>query len=103
VHNTGWLPTYVTKRALEAKVVRGVVVQIDLPEGAVLKTGERREVCAQLEGRAYKPSAPTPFQADATDERLVLEWVVHAPGGGTVALSATHARAGVVRAEVVLG
>ena len=25
VHNTGWLPTYVTKRALERKAVRGVV------------------------------------------------------------------------------
>ena len=32
VANSGWLPAYVTKRALERKTVRGVMFEIHLPE-----------------------------------------------------------------------
>jgi hypothetical protein len=53
-----------------------------------------------LEGRAYKPSF---LEAeDATDDRGKVEWVVHAPDGGTVKLIARHERAGVAAAEVEL-
>jgi murein tripeptide amidase MpaA len=103
VHNTGWLPTYVTKRAMEKKLVRGVVCEIELPEGASLEAGEPREDLGQLEGRAYKPSAPGGFNpGDPTDDRAKVEWVVRAPEGGTVTLTARHDRAGVVVAEVEL-
>jgi hypothetical protein len=101
VHNTGWLPTYVTKKALEKKLVRGVVCEIELPDGATLKTGKLREELSQLEGRAYK--APFPGgDYDATEDRAKVEWVVHAPGGGTVKVTARHERAGVVTMEVKL-
>ena len=101
VHNTGWLPTYVTKKALEKKVVRGVVAEIELPEGATVETGKPREELDQLEGRAYKPSAPDPD--DATDDRAKVAWVVRSPQGGTVKVTARHQRAGVVVAELQLG
>jgi murein tripeptide amidase MpaA len=100
VQNTGWLPTYITKKALEKKLVRGVVAEIELPEGATLRTGKPREELGQLEGRAYKPSAVTFWSADPTDDRAKVEWVVHAPQGGTVRLIVRHERAGVVRAEL---
>ncbi|MDP9383602.1 MAG: M14 family metallopeptidase [Chloroflexota bacterium] len=103
VLNSGWLPTYVTKKAAEKKVVRNVVCEIELPEGATLETGDRREECGQLEGRAYKPSASSVWGADPTDDRLKMEWVVRAPSGGTVKLCARHDRGGTVRAEVELG
>lgn len=103
VHNTGWLPTYVTKKAMERKVVRDVVCEIELPEGADLVTGEVREEVGQLEGRAYKPSAPSVWDADPTDDRAKVEWVIRAPSGGTVKLLARHERAGAARAEVQLG
>jgi murein tripeptide amidase MpaA len=97
VHNTGWLPTYVTKKAMENKVVRGIVCEIDLPEGAILETGREREVLGQLEGRAYKPSAHfSYYPSDVTADRAKLEWVVRAPGGGRVTLTARHERAGTV-------
>ncbi|MCP4592138.1 MAG: carboxypeptidase, partial [bacterium] len=101
VHNTGWLPTYVTKKAVEKKLTRGVVCEIELPEGATLETGKPREELCQLEGRAYKPSAPD--AEDATDDRVKVEWVVRSPQGGAVKLTARHDRAGVVTAEVELG
>lgn len=100
VQNSGWLPTYVTKRGLEKKVVRGVVCEIELPEGATLEAGKPREELGELEGRAYKPSAP--FAEDATEDRAKVEWVVRCDRGGTVRLTARHERAGRVVAEVEL-
>ncbi|MGQ9887870.1 MAG: M14 family metallopeptidase [Aggregatilineales bacterium] len=105
VHNTGWLPSYVSKKALERKAVRGVICEIALPEGASLKTGKPREDIGQLEGRAYVGASAAPWAAinsAPTADRAKVEWVVHAPRGGTVALTARHARAGVVYAEVKL-
>lgn len=103
VQNTGWLPTYISKKGLEKKVVRGVVCEIELPEGATLQMGKLREELSQLEGRAYKPAAPSAWAADPTDDRAKVEWVVHAPSGGAVKLVAKHERAGVVRTELTLG
>ena len=100
VQNSGWLPSYVTKKATEKKLVRGVVCEIGLPEGATLETGKPREELGQLEGRAYKPAAPD--ASDATEDRAKVEWVVHAPDGGTVKLTAHHERAGAVIAKVAL-
>ncbi len=104
VHNTGWLPTYVTKKALEKKAVRGVVCEIGLPEGASLEAGKPREEVGQLEGRAYKPSvAFLYYPSDVTKEdRAKVEWVVRAPQGGVVTLTARHERAGRVVQEVAL-
>ena len=102
VENTGWLPTYVTKKGLEKKVTRGMVVEIELPEGATLESGQAREVGEQLEGRAYK-SASSISPGDATSDRLKAEWIVCAPQGGMARLVARHDRAGTVRAEVELG
>ena len=42
VQNTGWLPSYVSKRALERKVVRGVIAEIALPAGATLLPRQAR-------------------------------------------------------------
>jgi murein tripeptide amidase MpaA len=102
VENTGWLPSYVTKKALEKKLCRGVICEIELPEGARLQSGKVREQLAQLEGRAYK-SAQLDDWEGGTDDRLKVEWVVYAPAGGTVKLLARHERAGVFRAQVSVG
>ncbi|MFH0879412.1 MAG: M14 family metallopeptidase, partial [Lentisphaerota bacterium] len=101
VENTGWLPTYVTKKAVEKKVSRGVICEIEMPEGASLQSGKSRQEFAELEGRAYKSAYPDGTEGD-TDDRIKAEWVLHAPQGGTVKLTARHGRAGVVRAEVRL-
>jgi len=106
VHNSGWLPTYITKRAAASKLVRGVVCEIEVPAGASLVTGKPRETRGQLEGRAYKPVAPSSWagwSGDTTDDRAKIEWVVQAPAGSVIKLSARHERAGAVRAEIVLG
>ncbi len=100
VANTGWLPTYVTKKALEKKL-RGLICEIELPKGAKLESGIQREELGQLEGRAYK-EAMVSEETEGTQDLLKVDWVVHAPKGGMVKLVARHERAGTVRAEVEL-
>lgn len=106
VHNIGWLPTYVSKKALEKKIVRGVVAEITLPEGATLRSGKPRQDIGQLEGRAYTASSATPWgfliSGVNTADRAKVEWVIHAPNGGTVQIVAKHERAGTVRVNVEL-
>ncbi len=103
VQNTGWLPSYVSKRALERKVVRGVVAEICLPAGAALATGKRREDIGQLEGKAYKHTGIS-FWPDyhVTDDRAKIEWIVRGKTGDVVEVVARHERAGTVRASVPL-
>jgi len=104
VANSGYLPSYVTKRALERKTARGVVFQLHLPEAARLLSGAQRSEGTQLEGHAPKSSLQA-FLPDRqiTGDRAVAEWVVQAPQGTLVGLSARADRAGAVRAELRLG
>jgi murein tripeptide amidase MpaA len=98
VENTGWLPSYVTQKALERKV-RGLVCEIELPKGAKLETGRHREQLGQLEGRAYKGAL---LDSEGTPDRLKVEWIIRAPKGGKVKIIARHERAGAVRTELEL-
>lgn len=102
VQNTGWLPSYITQKALEKKLVRGCICEIELPADATLEIGKPLEELGELEGRAYKPSAPIRRLNDPTQDRAKVEWVIRAPLGSTVKLLARHERAGVVRTELIL-
>jgi murein tripeptide amidase MpaA len=105
VQNTGWLPTQVTRHAKQKNLVRGVVCEIELPDGASLETGNVREELGQLEGRAHKPAAALAWGASTADEsgdRLKVEWVVKASEGAKLAVKARHERAGTVRATLTL-
>jgi murein tripeptide amidase MpaA len=106
VANSGWLPSYVSKRALERKTVRGVIFEIHIPDndGAVsLVSGKPRMEGPQLEGHAPKTSQNAFLPGrEITADRAVGEWVVRAPKGTRLAIGARSDRAGAVRAEVVL-
>ena len=103
IQNTGWLPTYVSKRALARKTVRGIMTDIELPPGASLATGKVRDDIGQLEGKAYKHTGVS-FWPDynVTDDRVNVEWIVRAQAGATIGITARHERAGTVRASVLL-
>ncbi len=102
LENTGWLPTYVSQRALERKAVRPIEVELTLPEGARVVAGEPKQEAGELEGRVHLRSALWWGTDQGTSDRAKLEWVVEAPEGGTLGLEARHERAGVVRREVAL-
>jgi murein tripeptide amidase MpaA len=104
VENRGWLPTNVTKKALERKAVRPVEAVLDLPDGAALAAGDPRVELGQLAGhhRARQMLAMFDGGFDPTEDRAKAEWVVRAPPGTTLRVTASHTRAGTVRAEVEL-
>jgi murein tripeptide amidase MpaA len=105
LQNSGWLPSYVTRHAKDKKLCRGVVCEIDLPEGVSLVTGRQREEPGELDGRAYKPAAANTWAGSAADEtgdRLKFEWVVRGKKGQAVTVRARHERAGTVHAHLKL-
>jgi murein tripeptide amidase MpaA len=104
VQNTGWLPTAVTKQALEGHHVGPVVVELELPEAARLLGGRATTEAGQLEGRiAARSSAVWWSYRPETDDRALVEWLVGAPEGAVLRAAARHARAGTARAELRLG
>ncbi|TMH13736.1 MAG: carboxypeptidase [Betaproteobacteria bacterium] len=106
VANSGYLPAYVSKRALARKTVRGVMFEIHLPQGnpsISLVSGKQRMEGPQLEGHGTKSTLQAFLpNREITGDRAVAEWVVRAPKGTRLALSARADRAGVVRTEVSL-
>ncbi|HET9207938.1 MAG TPA: M14 family metallopeptidase [Burkholderiaceae bacterium] len=103
VANAGYLPAYVSARALERKTVRGAVFEILLPEGAQLVGGKQRVVGPHLAGHAAKSSLQAFLpNREVTADRAVAEWVVRAPRGTRLSMSARADRAGAVHTEVVL-
>jgi hypothetical protein len=103
VANSGYLPAYISRRALERKVARGLVFEIVLPDDASLAHGSERIVGPQLEGHAPKVSLQAFLpNRDVTADRAVAEWVVRAARGTRIALRARADRAGAVQTELVL-
>ena len=103
VQNTGYLPTYVSKRAKERGQSRGVIAEISLPEAAKLVSGSLREVGPELEGRAYKHTLMS-FWTDTTptSDRANFVWVIKAPKGGDLDIKVRHEKAGAVRKQITL-
>jgi murein tripeptide amidase MpaA len=99
VQNTGWLPTYVTRMALDRKQVRGVRAEITLPEGTRLVSGAARQELGELEGWAHMHTGISfwPMKRP-THDLAFAEWVVQAPAGSSLPLTAWHDRAGRVLA-----
>jgi murein tripeptide amidase MpaA len=102
VANRGWLPTQVTRKALERKVCRPVEVEIKLPDGATLVGDKSTVEVGQLEGRVGQRSLLWWFQDEHANDRAKAEWIIRAPDGGRVEIEARHARAGVARTTVEL-
>ena len=103
LHNTGWMPTNVSQKAIDRKAVRPLEVDIELPEGARLASGEAHLELGQLGGRARAISMLGWNVAnEPSHERTRCDWVVEAPAGTRVSVTARHPRAGTCRAESVL-
>jgi len=103
LQNSGWLPTSVTEKAVERKIVRPIEVELELPEGARVVAGEVKTEAGQLQGRAQKRSTTWWGNDDSTTDLAKLEWVIEAPAGTEIGIKARHQRAGTLRRRVTLG
>jgi len=101
VQNNGFLPTYTSKKALERKCVRPTEVELTLPEGSSLVSGQLRQEIGHLEGRSNKVWARG-AGSSPTDHLCKMEWVLQGPQGATVDVTVRSQRAGVVHRRLVL-
>jgi hypothetical protein len=72
-----------------------------LPDEAKLISGKQKTKSGQLSGRDDK-YALSYWVSDPTKERAKVEWVIYAPNGGEVTITAVHQRAGTVRTTINL-
>jgi murein tripeptide amidase MpaA len=99
VENTGFLPTYITTKALERKFLKPLTVKLVALEGVEVVLGEEKRELAHLEGRSNK-QAMNPFHNGyASDDRVKVEWIVRAHPGCRFVVEAAAERAGKVTRE----
>jgi murein tripeptide amidase MpaA len=103
VENTGWLPTHGSQQALDQQAVGDVVAELELPRGARLVSGEAQRKLGQLAGRSEQRSTATWWgYSPGTPDRALAEWLVAAPEGSAVSVTARHERAGTARSRTLL-
>jgi hypothetical protein len=100
VANQGFLSTSGTERARKAGRARPVRIELALPDGATLVRGAPRQEVGHLEGRSNKPQVI--FTYSPTDNRGKAEWLIKAPAGAELAVTALGERAGTIRRTVTL-
>lgn len=103
VANAGFLPTHVSRRALDRKVCGGVRVELALPPGGRILSGPPTADLGQLAGHSHARTSTTWWGHEpGTPDLATVQWLVLAPARSHATVTARHARAGTVRAEVRL-
>ena len=100
LRNNGFLPTAGSRQSDKRKAVRPIEVELTLPDGATLELGERACEIGQLEGRSDRVFGWG--SGGGSDYLKHVDWLVRAPQGGSVTVTATAQRAGTVRGDVPL-
>jgi murein tripeptide amidase MpaA len=98
IENSGFFPTCTSGQGKKKKASRPVRAELELPEGAELLVGKRKNEIGDLEGRSNKVSA-FGFGVSSTDNRARLEWVVRTAPGETARLKLLSERAGSIVKE----
>lgn len=103
VVNAGWLPTYVSRRALDRRMCQGISVDLMLPPGAKLLSGSTKTGLGELEGRCGARTSTTWWgHVPGTPDLAATEWLVLAAAGASLRVRVRHDRAGAATADVRL-
>lgn len=99
IANDGYLPTHVTRRAVEIGVVPGVEVDLHVPEGCTVVCGSTHLDLGHLAGRDTRRGPYDPWRRPWGESTRVVEWVVRFQGDlAPVHLRASGQKAGVADA-----
>jgi murein tripeptide amidase MpaA len=113
IQNIGYLPTNVSARSVEQKLILPLIAEIKCPEGCAIESTAGnshasynalpRVTFGQLPGWSHKHTG-TSFWPDTepTADIAVAEWIVSAVPGSSVELIAQHPRAGKVTTRLQL-
>ncbi|MGB3329996.1 MAG: M14 family metallopeptidase [Thermomicrobiales bacterium] len=102
VQNTGFLPDYLSENGRATGKIKPVSVSLALPEGAEVVSGKPEQELEPLEGRANQYGSLPYSNALANLTRGRAEWIVRAPAGSTVGVTATSTKAGVARGQIAI-
>ena len=104
IGNSGFLPTYGSETARATGQPRPIRGTIDLPEGATLASasGKAEQEIGHLAGRSSQHAAFAQRSEYPNLSRKLVEWVIAAPAGTELPISAGTPRAGTVRTTVTL-
>jgi len=102
VRNEGYLPTFMTQRALQYGTAGPVTVSLDLPPEAQLVMGQPAQTVGHLAGRDERSAPWSPWLREWNQTAKKVEWLVRAPAGTAATLTAQSQRAGVQRQRVSL-
>jgi hypothetical protein len=92
ITNTGYLPTNLTERGMEAQVVKPVYASISIDEGVLLNGGKRLNL-GHLAGRYPVPDT-------SRESSAVARWTVQTTSpNATIQIEASSEKGGVVRTE----
>jgi len=102
VENSGFLSTYTSEMGKKRQAARPVRVELSLPAGASLVTGQVRQELGHLEGRSNKLDVDANFDASPTDNRGRLQWSLKAQPGQKLLVRVLSERAGTLEKEITL-
>jgi hypothetical protein len=100
VKNEGYLPTYMTQRALERQTAGSIVVRLAGADEVVM--GGTEQDIGHLAGRDERKATWSPWLPMWGATTRTVEWLVRAPAGTRLTITASASRAGTKRTEVVL-
>ncbi len=101
IENVGYLPTNVTRKAIQNKIAKTVTVEIEL-DGAELLFGKVKTDVGHIKGNAVQP-APTWRDRSFVDNTATAEWLVRLKGNKASAkLTAVSQKAGTASKTVAL-
>ncbi len=102
ISNEGFLPTYMTERALKHETADPVHVSLELPATAEVVMGEASQSVGHLAGRDERTAPWSPWLRQWSDTKKKVEWLIRAPEGGEMTITVKAQRAGIQREPVQL-
>jgi hypothetical protein len=101
VANLGFLPTHMTERALKHGTAGSITVELS-GEGLETVMGEAAQDIGHLAGRSERVTTWSPWMPEWHPTRRPVEWLVRAPAGTNLSVTASAPKAGLHRQEITL-
>ncbi len=101
IANDGFLPTHLTQRALEHGTAGPVEIELDAA-GAEIVMGRAQQGIGHLAGRDERNATWSPWMRQWSDTSAKIEWLLRAPSGTSVHITASAQKAGCQQRTVTL-
>jgi hypothetical protein len=102
IANEGFLPTFLTQRALAHNTADPVKVTLALPDEAEVVIGQVEQDIGHLAGRDERTATWSPWLRQWSATKKKIEWLIRAPRESSLTLTAAAQKAGTQRTEVKL-